>query len=188
MAATLTLQGESTLHFGWYRNNVALREGLPLTGSFDSESSYVTYTVYFPPPRIRRNNFLSWAGAIFCAGSVSIVAAAAAPHDPIADTALIAGAVGHVSRLPASTTSSHQFLYQHHETSRRETGATGFFIVSTRALALVPIVMKSPYRDTEPIDRRNRTIAHRAGAGRTGRSRLPRCRSVHSPSDPAHGA
>ena len=115
----------------------------------------MTYTVYFPPPRIRRNNFLSWAGAIFCAGSVSIVAAVAAPHDPIDDTAVIAGPVGHLSRLPASTTSSDQFLCQHHETSRRETGATGFFIVSTRALALVPILTKSPYRDTEPIDRRN---------------------------------
>jgi len=117
----------------------------------------VTYTVDFASPRIGRYNFLARAGAIFCAGPVSI-AVVAAPHDPIEDTAVIAGAFDHIPPPPASTTSSDQFLYQKNETWGRETDATGLFIVSRQALTPSPILRKAPYRGIEPIFRGNHML------------------------------
>ncbi len=67
LAARLTLPGKSTLHFGRYRNNAVLGKGVLLTGSFDSESCYVT--VGFALPTVRRCDgvgqryILRWSGA-----------------------------------------------------------------------------------------------------------------------------
>jgi hypothetical protein len=103
LAARLTLRGKGTLHFGRYRNNAGLGKGVLLTGSFDSESCYVT--VGFALPRVRRYDFLAQISALFCAGLASIIAVMAALRSPTNDTVVIAGASHPIPPLPTSATS-----------------------------------------------------------------------------------
>ena len=91
---------------------------MPLAGSFDSESWYVTFTVDFALPSIRRCKVLAQAGGMFCAGLASIMTVAAAPRSPINGTVVAAGTLDRRSTLSSSIASLDLLLRPRHETWR----------------------------------------------------------------------